>query len=91
MKKVMSNPASGDEQILMNARSVIASAQTLEQLLSKSGPPEIRIPIRKDQAQDQAIKPMFQDKTRFGRISQVRRCGTPKPMRALYQGMLTHG
>jgi hypothetical protein len=32
MEKVMSRPASGDDQILMNARNAIASAQTLEQL-----------------------------------------------------------
>jgi hypothetical protein len=32
MEKVMSRPASADEQILMNARKTIASAQTLEQL-----------------------------------------------------------
>jgi transposase len=32
MEKVMSRPASGDDQILMNAREAIASAKTLEQL-----------------------------------------------------------
>jgi hypothetical protein len=32
MEVFMSRPASGDEQILMNARQAIASAQTLEQL-----------------------------------------------------------
>ena len=33
---------------------------------------------------------MFQDEARFGRISDVRRCWAPKPMRPLCQGMLTH-
>lgn len=33
---------------------------------------------------------MFQDEARFGRISDVRRCWAPKPMRPICQGMLTH-
>lgn len=33
---------------------------------------------------------MFQDEARFGRISDVRRCWAPKPMRPLCQAMLTH-
>lgn len=33
---------------------------------------------------------MFQDEARFGRISDVRRCWAPKPVRPLCQGMLTH-
>ena len=33
---------------------------------------------------------MFQDEARFGRISDVRRCWAPFPMRPLCQGMLTH-
>ena len=33
---------------------------------------------------------MFQDEARFGRISDVRRCWAPKPMRPLCQGMMTH-
>jgi len=33
---------------------------------------------------------MFQDEARFGRISDVRRCWAPKPMRPLCKGMLTH-
>ena len=33
---------------------------------------------------------MFQDEARFGRISDVRRCWAPKPIRPLCQGMLTH-
>jgi hypothetical protein len=33
---------------------------------------------------------MFQDEARFGCISDVRRCWTPKPMRLLCQGVLTH-
>lgn len=33
---------------------------------------------------------MFQDEARFGRISDVRRCWAPKPVRPLCQAMLTH-
>jgi len=33
---------------------------------------------------------MFQDEARFGRISDVRRCWAPKPVRPLCQSMLTH-
>ena len=33
---------------------------------------------------------MFQDEARFGRISDVRRCWAPKPIRPLCQAMLTH-
>lgn len=33
---------------------------------------------------------MFQDEARFGRISDVRRCWAPKPLRPLCQAMLTH-
>lgn len=33
---------------------------------------------------------MFQDEARFGRISDIRRCWAPKPIRPLCQGMLTH-
>jgi transposase-like protein len=33
---------------------------------------------------------MFQDEARFGRISHVRRCWAPKPMRPICQAMLTH-
>ena len=33
---------------------------------------------------------MFQDEARFGRISDVRRCWAPRPLRPLCQGMLTH-
>lgn len=36
------------------------------------------------------IKLMFQDEARFGRISDVRRCWAPKPVRPLCQAMLTH-
>ena len=36
------------------------------------------------------IKLMFQDKARFGRINDVRRCWAPKPVRPLCQAMLTH-
>jgi len=33
---------------------------------------------------------MFQDKARFGRINDVRRCWAPRPMRPLCKAMLTH-
>ena len=33
---------------------------------------------------------MFQDEARFGRISDVRRCWAPKPVRPMCQAMLTH-
>ena len=52
--------------------------------------PETLTNIRKDWAQGKAIKLMFQDEARFGRISDVRRCWAPKPLRPICQGMLTH-
>ena len=33
---------------------------------------------------------MFQDEARFGRISDVRRCWAPKPLRPVCRAMLTH-
>ena len=33
---------------------------------------------------------MFQDEARFGRISDVRRCWAPKPLRPICRAMLTH-
>ena len=33
---------------------------------------------------------MFQDEARFGRISDVRRCWAPRPLRPMCQAMLTH-
>ncbi len=45
---------------------------------------------RKEWAHGQTIKLMFQDEARFGRISDVRRCWAPKPIRPLCQAMLTH-
>lgn len=36
------------------------------------------------------VKLMFQDEARFGRISDVRRCWAPFPVRPLCRGMLTH-
>lgn len=52
--------------------------------------PKILAQIRRSWGQDQAITLMFQDEARFGRISDVRRCWAPKPMRPLCQAMLTH-
>jgi transposase len=46
--------------------------------------------IRRDWAQGQPLKLMFQDEARFGRIADVRRCWAPKPMRPLCTAMLTH-
>jgi hypothetical protein len=46
--------------------------------------------IRQDWAQGKSFKLMFQDEARFGRISDVRRCWAPKPLRPLCQAMLTH-
>ena len=37
-----------------------------------------------------SVKLMFQDEARFGRISDVRRCWAPFPMRPLCRAMLTH-
>lgn len=52
--------------------------------------PETHAEIRKNWSQGQTVKLMFQDEARFGRISDVRRCWTPKPVRSVCQGMLTH-
>ena len=52
--------------------------------------PETLAEIRHDWAQGKAIKLLFQDETRFGRIADVRRCWAPKPLRPLCQAMLTH-
>jgi transposase len=52
--------------------------------------PEALAKIRKEWANGQDIKLMFQDEARFGRISDVRRCWAPRPVRPLCQAMLTH-
>jgi transposase len=52
--------------------------------------PEELSEIVQDWADGQEIKLMFQDEARFGRISDVRRCWAPKPIRPLCQAMLTH-
>jgi transposase len=46
--------------------------------------------ISKSWGKKKSIKLMFQDEARFGRISDVRRCWAPKPIRPLCQAMLTH-
>jgi hypothetical protein len=51
--------------------------------------PETLATIGKNWAQGKAIKLMFQDEARFGRISDVRRCWAPKPLRPICQAMLT--
>ena len=60
--------------------------------LKRSGKklPEILSEIVQDWAGGQAVKLMFQDEARFGRISDVRRCWAPYPMRPMCQAMLTH-
>ena len=40
--------------------------------------------------QDKVIKLMFRDEARFGRISDVCRCRTPKPVRPICQAMMTY-
>jgi hypothetical protein len=52
--------------------------------------PEELSEIVQNWAGGQEIKLMFQDEARFGRISDVRRCWAPKPIRPLCQAMLTH-
>jgi transposase len=52
--------------------------------------PEELSEIVQDWAGGQEIKLMFQDEARFGRISDVRRCWSPKPIRPLCTAMLTH-
>jgi transposase len=52
--------------------------------------PEILSEIVQDWAGGQTVKLMFQDEARFGRISDVRRCWAPLPMRPMCQAMLTH-
>ena len=51
--------------------------------------PETLTCIRKEWAQGKTIKLMFQDEARFGRISDTRRCGHPKPIRPLCRAMVT--
>ena len=60
--------------------------------LKRSGKelPEMLATIRQDRAQGQAIKLMFQDEARFGRIPDVRQCWAPKPLRPICPAMLTH-
>jgi transposase len=52
--------------------------------------PQTLTEIIQDWASGQSIKLMFQDEARFGRISDVRRCWAPRPVRPLCQAMLTH-
>jgi hypothetical protein len=58
--------------------------------MSEKKLPEALTTIRQDWAQGKAVKLMFQDEARFGRISDVRRYWAPKPLRPLCQAMLTH-
>lgn len=56
--------------------------------------PQTLAAIEQDWAQDGPgkgpLKLMFQDEARFGRISDVRRCWAPYPLRPLCRAMLTH-
>jgi DDE superfamily endonuclease len=52
--------------------------------------PETLAQIIQDWAGGHPIKLMFQDEARFGRISDVRKCWAPYPIRPLCQAMLTH-
>jgi len=52
--------------------------------------PETLATLIADWVSDAPVKLMFQDEARFGRISDVRRCWAPFPVRPLCQGMLTH-
>ena len=46
--------------------------------------------IVQDWAKGKPVKLMFQDEARFGRISDVRRCWAPYPVRFMCQAMLSH-
>ena len=52
--------------------------------------PETLAQLKADWVGTTPIKWMFQDEARFGRISDVRRCWAPFPIRPLCRGMLTH-
>jgi transposase len=52
--------------------------------------PETLAQIIQDWAGDQSIKLMFQHEARFGRISDIRKCWAPYPIRPLSHAMLTH-
>lgn len=52
--------------------------------------PETLARLIADWGHSSPVKLMFQDEARFGRISDIRRCWAPFPMRPLCRGMLTH-
>jgi transposase len=52
--------------------------------------PEILSEVIQGWAGGKPVKLMFQDEARFGRISDIRRCWAPYPMRPMCQAMLTH-
>jgi transposase len=52
--------------------------------------PQTLARLRQDWAREQNIRLMFQHEARFGRISDVRRCWAPRPLRPIFQAMLTH-
>ena len=52
--------------------------------------PEILTRTLADWSGTAPVKLMFQDEARFGRISDVRRCWAPRPVRPLCRAMMTH-
>lgn len=50
--------------------------------------PDILAEIDRQWLSEGPIRLMFQDEARFGRISDTRRCGCPKPVRPLCQAMV---
>ncbi len=52
--------------------------------------PETLTQLISDLGDSSPVKLMFQDEARFGRISAIRRCWAPFPIRPLCRGMLTH-
>ena len=52
--------------------------------------PQALAAVVKDWPGSGPLKLMFQDEARFGRISDVRRCWAPYPLRPLCRAMLTH-
>jgi transposase len=52
--------------------------------------PEALTQLIADWGASSPVKLMFQDEARFGRISDVRRCWAPFPVRPLCRAMLTH-
>jgi len=81
-------PTSGNDEVLRYAREAITSAQTVEQRRQAQA---VVLPLDYGLSLTEtarvigvspgwaAIKRMFQDEVRFGRIPDMRRCWAPKP------------